>query len=55
MKIINKEHIGKLIKDKDFPLIVKNVNPKDRIKIKDYFDMTPKEFREGSGHEAADD
>lgn len=32
------------IKDEDFPLIVKNVNPKDRVKIKDYFVEVRREF-----------
>lgn len=32
------------IKDEDFPLIVKNVNPKDRVKIKDYFVEVRRQF-----------
>ena len=32
------------IKNEDFPLIVKNVNPKDKIKIKDYFVEIRRQF-----------
>ena len=32
------------IKDEDFPLIVRNVNPKDKIKVKDYFVEVRRQF-----------
>ncbi|MBQ0008761.1 MAG: tRNA lysidine(34) synthetase TilS [Firmicutes bacterium] len=32
------------IKDEDFPLIVRNVNPKDRVKVKDYFVEVRRQF-----------